>query len=222
MEKDGWEDNPPVGEWSVGSDRVRRDGERLAVFATEPMDWPIREFSRIPIFVNESKYYCRAKTKAERPYAMRYELWPWPSDGPETSYDSIRYDEAYVEARNRHARGNRRDDLIRFALLPLYPFLGHLWSGFKENTLAPIGIEVSSITKISVAVEFYLSVLETIFAGWLAGGMVTWVSGNEDLRWVDWALLLVGSADCAIRYSGLLRHGSDYHLGFCEWLWRRR
>ena len=38
------------------------------------MDWPIREFCRVPIYFGGRKYYVRSRTKAERPYAMVYEL----------------------------------------------------------------------------------------------------------------------------------------------------
>ena len=215
----------PDGGWSVWSDSVSLDGDRLIVHATKPMDWPVREFSRVPIFFRDGKYYCRTKAKAEPPYAMRYELWPWPADCPETSVPPVYYDEAYVEARNRDARGERRNNFIHLALLPLYPVLGLCWSGFKEKILGPAGFEPSSITKASVAALFYLCLLQVIFMRFLLGGIVFWISEDEGLRWVDWTLLLACSVDCLVRGSGLLNReflGSGYHLGFCEWLWPRR
>jgi hypothetical protein len=214
--------NPSGGEWPVWSDTVCPDGDRLVVLATEPMDWPMREFCRVPIFFRDRKYYCRAKTKAEPPHSMRYELWPWPADDPETSAQAVFYDEAYVEARNRHARGDRRGHLIHLALLPLYPVLGLCWSGFKEKTLGPVGFEPSSITIASVALLFNLCVLEIIFVRFLFGGLIMWTAGDEGLRWVDWLVFWVCSADCLVRYSGSLCSGSEYHLGFYEWLWPRR
>ena len=223
-------DNPSGGVCPVWSDSVCLDGDRLIIHATEPMDWPVREFSRIPILFRDRKYYCRTKStksKAEPPYAMRYELWPWPNDSPEACVHAVYYDEVYVEARNRQALGQRRGSFIHFALLPFYPVLGLFWSGFKHVTLGPIGFESSSITKASLAALSYVCLLQYVVVvmqfALQSGGDLMWASQDEGL-WglVKWAQLLVCSVDCMVRFLGMLRAESSYHLGFFEWLRPRR
>ena len=95
----------------VGSDQVNVEGNRLIIHAAEPMDWPIREFCRIPICFESRKYYVRSKHKGERPYAMVYELWPWPANLHEASTRQVVYDAAYVVERDEIAtrqRGHER------------------------------------------------------------------------------------------------------------------
>src|SRR3989442_11557061 len=84
---------------NIGSDKVWVEPERLIIHAAEPMDLPIREFCRVPLYFQGRKYYLRSKRKVERPHAMSYELWPWPTDLHESSTRQVVYDEAYVVER---------------------------------------------------------------------------------------------------------------------------
>jgi len=206
----------------IGSDKVEAERERVIIHAAEPMDWPIREFCRIPLYFQGQKYYLRSRRKGERPYAMVYELWPWPADLQDASARHIIYDEAYVLARDDLAARRRGHERLYLALLPLYPLLGFCWSRFKNRVLARLGFEPRSITTASVALTFSLFLAEGIFVGWLAGGILMYLLRQPGLRAVDWALLLVLGADSIMRFGQSLKLDVEDHWGFCEWLWPRR
>src|SRR5258708_1059595 len=115
----------------IGTDRVCVGAEGIVIEARESMDWPVREFCRMPIYFEGRKYFVRNSGEAAPPYARRYELWPWPSDQPEQTLGMVTYDESYVATRDATARSRRADDRWHLFLLPFYPFLGFFWSGFK-------------------------------------------------------------------------------------------
>lgn len=203
---------------NVGSDEVRLEQGRLIIHAVEPMDWPIREFSRVPVYFQDQKYYVRSKREGERPYRVIYELWPWPAEVHETSTKWLVYDEAYVAERNRAAAKARRNERLYASLLPVYPLLGLFWSGFKHRVLGPLGFEPRSITQASIALTFGLFVAEGIFVGWLACGLLMYLLGRPALRPVDWLLLLVLGADSMMRFGQSLKLDVEHSWGFCEWL----
>ncbi|MFN7139644.1 MAG: hypothetical protein ACK4UN_09915 [Limisphaerales bacterium] len=205
-------------EFKIGSDRVTRIDGRLIIHAKQEMDWPIREFCRVPIYVSGEKYYLRTKRPAEAPFAMIYELWPWPADLFEASPKSIVYDQEYVQERNREASSNRNQSVAYILLFPFYPFLGLFWSGFKNNVLNPIGFEPGSISRASVFLVFNLSVLEAIFAGWMGGGMLAFYLNTPALVKVDRVLLFLFAFDALFRFSRSLNTDHQDHWGFCEWL----
>jgi hypothetical protein len=207
---------------NIGSDEVFFEGERVVIHAAEPMDWPIREFCKIPILFQGQKYYLRSKRNAEQPRPMVYELWPWPADLHETSPHAVLYDEAYTVERDGAAARGRRHQRLYLALLPLYPLLGLLWSGFKSRVLGPLGLEPGSITKASMVLTFNLFIAEGIFVGWLAGGILTYFLGRPTLRPVDWVLMLLLGADSAMRFGQSLQMDVERYWGFCEWLWPRK
>lgn len=207
---------------NIGSDEVCVERERVVIHAAEPMDWPVREFCRVPILFQGSKYYLRSKTTGEQPRKNIYELWPWPAELHEESPRVILYNEAYVADRDSAAADGRRREWANRLLLPLYPFLGLFWSGFKNHILGPRGFEPGSITKASIALTFNLFFAEGIFVGWLAGGILTYFVGSYALRPADWLLLLVLGVDTVMRFGQTLRFDVQDHWGFCEWLWPRR
>src|SRR5690348_5652450 len=94
------EDTQPT-EFIVGSDKVVIEGDHLLVYASEAMDWPIREFCKMPIWFREQKFYVRSKRAGQTARGMIYELAPWPEDfhGSE-SPQCVCYDEEYVSERN--------------------------------------------------------------------------------------------------------------------------
>jgi hypothetical protein len=213
---------PSAVKFAVGSDRVWIDGEHLMIEAAEPMDWPVREFCKVPIYFEGRKYYLRGKTQAESPFAARYELWPWPIDLKDQSTRSVFYDLEYVTDRDEAAKRRRRFDTTHFLLLPFYPLLGLCWSSFKNRVLQPVGFEPRSITWASVVLIFNLCIIEGIFVGWLQGGLLLWWFGSGNLRSVDVAVLLVLALDAAWRGHRLLKSDVQEHLGFCEWVWPRK
>jgi hypothetical protein len=213
---------PPLDGIHVGPDLTCVEGDALVIYAVTPMDWPVREFFRVPIFVRGWKYYLRQKSKAKPPFAMRYELCRWPDDSHDESNLPVTYDELYVRQRDLDALAERRANRAYFFLVPFSPLLGLCWSGFKERVLGPLGFAPSTITKGSVALTFFLWIGEGIFVGWLRGGMLLAVFSAPRLQVADWVLFVLLGLDSAIRFSGLLRSETDYHLGFCEWLKPRR
>jgi hypothetical protein len=207
---------------NIGSDKVYLEQGRLIVHAAEAMDWPIREFSRVPIYFQEQKYYVRSKREGERPYRVVYELWPWPEDVHEASTKWVVYDEAYVAERDKAAAKARRKERLYAILLPVYPLLGLFWSGFKNRVLGTLGFEPRSITQASIALTFGIFIAEGIFVGWLAGGILMYLLGRSALRPVDWLLLLVLGADSTMRFGQALKLDVEHFWGFCEWLWPGR
>jgi hypothetical protein len=202
----------------IGSDEVSLDAERVFIHAARPMDWPIREFCRVPIWFEGQKYYLRSKHAGQSPRPVVYELWPWPADFHGASTREVVYDEDYVLKRDEAASDDRRNHRLYLALLPLYPLLGLLWSGFKGRVLCPLGFEPASITNASVFLIFNLFVVEAVFTGWLAGGLLTYFLGQPALRPVDWTILLLLGADSLMRFSQSFKSEIEGHWGFFEWL----
>src|SRR5690349_1840838 len=108
---------------NIGSDKVCFEAERLIIHATEPMDLPIREFCKIPVYYQGQKYCMRSKRAGEHPYAAVYELCPWPASLQESSTRHLIYDEAYVAERDEAAAVRRRHERLHLLLLPAYPLL---------------------------------------------------------------------------------------------------
>lgn len=205
-----------------GRDEVHFEGQKVSIYAAEEMDWPVREFCKVPIWFRGQKYYLRSKRRVEGQRPMLYELWPWPADLHEESPNAVTYNEAYVAERDREATSGRSRDWWHLALLPFYPLLGLCWSRFKNEVLCPIGFEPGAITKASLVVMFNLCVLEAVFVGWLRCGLMAGFSGRIDLVPWDWALMFLLGADSAIRLGQTLHLDVQEHWGFCEWLWPRR
>ena len=207
---------------NIGSDEVYLEGERVVIHAAEPMQWPIREFCKVPIFFQERQYYLRSKRQDVPARRMVYELWPWPADLHEASHRAVVYDEFYVTERDAAAGTSRRHGRLYVALLPFYPLLGLFWSGFKQRVLGQVGFEPGSITRVSIALTFNLFIAQGIFVGWLGGGLLTCFLGWAALRPIDWALMLILGADSAMRFGQSLKLDVEHQWGFCEWLLPRR
>src|SRR5207245_5020271 len=139
------------------------------------MDWPVREFCKVPILFDGRKYYLRSNRSAKPPRPMIYELWPWPADLHEASPNAVVYDAAYAIERDKAAAKARRLQRLYLALIPLYPFLGLFWSGFKNRVLGPVGFESGSVTKISILLTFNLFIAEGIFVRWLGRDLCTYL-----------------------------------------------
>lgn len=210
----------PSDALAVGVDKVWAEGETIFILSTREMqEWRIREFQRMPIYFRGSKYYLRNKTQAMRPFVVRYELAPWPQDFHDQSSRFVTYDEDYVAQREAGSRSEVKAEWVRSCLLPFYPFLGFLWSGFKERVLMRYGFLPISITSASVMLAFHFWVLEGVFAGWLRGGLLMAVFSSPALAWLDFALLPVLGLDCVVRCNQLLRGEVESPYGFLEWLW---
>ena len=200
----------------IGPDKIQFIGETVVIFAAYEMDWPLREFCRVPIFFRNRKYYLRGKSKPEPPYAVRYELWPWPDQFHEAAHREIIYDEDYVLERDAGAGSEKKNAFIRMLWLPFYPFLGFFWSGFKERVLSRYGFVPTSITGISIALAFNLCICQGIFAGWLHSGLLSLIFGTP--LWLDFVALFVLISDCVMRYDQRLKGETEATYGFLEWI----
>ncbi|MDB6059148.1 MAG: hypothetical protein JWO95_2992 [Verrucomicrobiales bacterium] len=178
-----------VTELFVATDKVVFEGDHVLIHATEPMDWRIREFCKVPIWFRDKKYYLRSKQTGQPPRGVIYELVPWPEDlhGAE-SPQSIRYDEDYVIARNHLGGSVRRHDRFYHVLAPLYPFLGLAWSDFKNGTLARCGFDPQSITSTSIFLIFTSFILQSVFINRFGGGLIAQTFGRDYILY-DWGLL---------------------------------
>jgi hypothetical protein len=62
---------------NIGPDVVTITSEGVTIDAKHPMsEWQVREFSPIPIYFQDKKYFLRRKTPGTKPFAMRYFLEP--------------------------------------------------------------------------------------------------------------------------------------------------
>src|SRR5688572_10732944 len=112
----------------IGPDVVTISGDSVVIDAKHAMpEWQVREFSPMPIYFRDKKYFLRRKAEAEKPFAMRYYLEAWREGTPQNNV-TFNCDEETVKQREGDIRGGHVDDLGRAGLLFLYPFLGLLWS----------------------------------------------------------------------------------------------
>jgi len=200
----------------VGADKVLSFGESVIIHAAREMpDWQVREFCKIPIYFGGRKYYLKRKLRLERPYAMSYELEPWPEDLHEESNLDITYDGEYVAQRDRLVRADQRNDLGRALLLPFFPFLGFLWSEFKDRKLERFGLNPLSMTAASVLLGFAVVVIEIIFLFLFRLGFAQVVFGLSTPR-PDFTLFVLLLVDTVARADQVLR-GVNSPAGFLEW-----
>ena len=210
----------------IGPDRAGFEGELLIIDARRAIpEWSVREFNRQAIYFRDKKYYLRRQSPGQPPFAMRYELAPWPADQPEQSIQFSVYDKDLVARRDRAAAGSFWQNVAWALLLPFFPVLGFLWSGVKTRVLQPLGFSPRSLTGISTFLTFAFVLPDLIFLAWLRGGILHLFLA-EDLYhpsrtvfWWDLGLLAVLVLDCLVRYHQVLR-GDDVPDGFLEWMFK--
>ena|SRR2546422_10263932 len=208
-------------EFRIGPDRVVCLEDAVLVYTPREMtDWQLREFCRIPIHFRGAKYYLLRKARGGPPFAFCYELAPWPADLFEESKLAIQYDEAYVTRREAGEKAEEIDQLGRCVLLPLYPFLGFLWSRFKDRRLERFGFNPVSLTGASLYLAFGLFLGQGVLVFYLHSGIVELFLGSGT-TWLDYAILLLLPVDVVARYHQVLR-GDPFPDGFFEWALRFR
>ncbi len=194
---------------TVGPDVVRIETGVLVIYSKRDMsEWVVREFKRPAIRFKGHKFYLRDKTSADKPFRWKYTLWPWTDDDLEMPPYEIDYDEDYVCERESEFKGRMAADSVHWSLLPLYPFLGFLWSGVKDR-LQDFGFVPRSITSQSVMLEFGVMLLWGIYVGYLFGGSL-----------LNYTMLLVLVVDVIMRYDAVLGD-KPIQPGFLEWIFRR-
>ncbi|MBI3415415.1 MAG: hypothetical protein HY043_08855 [Verrucomicrobia bacterium] len=195
-----------MAEIQVHTDKAEFVCDCVIIHARREMtDWRVREFCRRPILFRGQRYFVSETGPAEKPFARKYLLAPWQEDLHDASPHTIYYDEDYVRARDKRARGDSVDEQIHVALLCLAPFIGLLWSGTKRR-LGRFGLNSRAVTGFSVFLTFDATLVFAILVGWLGGASL-----------VNYGLLALLLADVCLRYDQLGRDTEDY-WGFGEWL----
>ncbi len=202
----------------IGPDRVIvRDGRVSVITSVEMPDWEVRRHRVTLIRFDGGTFRVSGKTHAAG--KVRYELTPWvPADEYVVGLE-IEYSPAYVAARDRVARDDRRGSYVTFALRVVSPLIGFLSGRTKERLEAAYGVDPVSTTFQSVFLEFLI----TIGAWTLAaiGQVVRGLAGtNAGLGLPSLGILgLVFAIDASMRYSRILREERP-PPGFYEWVIR--
>ena len=224
----------------IGRDQVTISENEVVIEAAREMpDWQVREFKPTPIYFEDKKYLLFASNRAEKPFARRYILRPWPAEHLDAAKNFLTYDAESIAERDGAHREGVKSEGVRIALTPFYPFLGFLWSGVQRR-LERIGFVSRSLTSISIYATFALCFAQmscaavllnsSIRSGKLAlGGIIRLFAGSDTISvaalsvqtmWLDVFLLLALIADVLVRYSAYLRE-DQWCGGFLEWIVRR-
>jgi hypothetical protein len=230
-------ERPKSEKVKVGPDQVEITATQVIIDARHPMtDWQVREYTRLPIYFRDKKYFLRQKIAGQKPYAMRYILEPWPEDSKGISGATFDYNEEVVKDREAAIRGGHYEDVGKAVLLLFFPVAGMLWSNTKDK-LARFGLAARTMTGISIMVTFGLVLLDGVFAKMLligslrsgkvaVGGILRTFAGQDywqvgpialKIFWLDVAFFVVLVLDVLLRYSQHLRD-DGLNLGFMEWI----
>lgn len=140
----------------IGPDQVTITDQEVVIEAKAEMpEWEVRTSRPPAIYFEDKKWLLVAKYPLTGPYAFRYVLHPWPegkASNPNMFFD---YNAEAVAERDASRRGEMSDSMVRVLLLPLYPFLGLLWSGAQER-LVRFGFVPRYLTGISIFINFCL------------------------------------------------------------------
>lgn len=205
------------GGLELGPDLVLFFGNKIVVCSPKQMyDWEAKNFERPKIMFQEQPFYLtrRFPGDEERPY--RYELAQWPDYLKEDPKYVFTYDEDYVRQRDGRFKRVKSQSGKISRLTFLYPFLGFLWSGIKENYLEPHGFNPLRITLCSCLLAYAIFMAELIGFFFFATGVLQWWIGNNMLG-LDYAFVLVLPVDAAVRFFQIVNGMDRYPAGFLEW-----
>ncbi len=224
----------------IGPDEVTVTESEVTILAKHEMpEWEVVRTLRSPsIYFEDKRYLLIEKAVAARPYAYRYVLKPWPAGKEFTPNQFYDYSAEAVAERDSSHRSEIAGNLAWALLLPLYPFLGWLWSSFQER-LVRLGYIPRSLTGVSIFITFGLFFAQLVMVAVLMNGsarsghmmiggavvamtghnFVTLGAGKIPLGAVDGGLLFALIADAAMRYTYYLRD-ENWTGGFLEWLFR--
>ena len=224
----------------IGPDRITINENEVIIDARHRMpEWKVRELNPIPVYFRDGKYQLVQARKGVAPYEASYVLLPWPEGLTSSAKGLLTYDEEAVASREGTLRTGRFEDLVKAFLIPLYPFLGLLWSK-TQRRLSRFGFVPHTISGLSVFLVFCLLFGQGVFAvvtinasvragKMLVGGFIRALCNHDTLHLgpvgipigaLDCLLAVALLADLAMRYSYYLRE-HDWCGGFLEWLVRR-
>ena len=224
----------------IGPDKVIVTDDLVTIDAKREMpDWTVRAFKVVPIYFEDKKYYLAEKRQGQRPYAVRYLLKPWVDGKFDSAAIFHTYDAETVAQRDSSQRSETQGEVLRAFLLPLYPFLGLLWSRTQQR-LPRFGFVPRSITSISIFTVFCLIFAQGVFLVIslqasarsevvVIGGMIRAFAGQDHLQIgsfgiplyiFDILLTVAMLADVIVRYAKYLKD-DQWAGGFLEWIFRR-
>ncbi len=205
----------------------------------ETADWEVRNTNAPAIYFRDKKYLLVEKGEARPPYKVRYVLRPWPAGKIPNPKMFLTYGEDSVAERDSSRRGEALNEVMWVCLLPLYPFLGLLWSGAQQR-LVRFGYVPRTITGLSIFTSFGMVLMQGVFVvvtinasmrlgKMMVGGIFQALSGQDALNLglvsipmflFDGLLFVSCVADVCVRYSHYLRE-DQWIGGFLEWLMPR-
>lgn len=221
----------------IGPDRVTISDTGVVIEAKhETADWEVRNTNAPAIYFREKKYLLVEKGEAQLPYKVRYVLRPWPAGKIPNPKMFLAYGEDSVAERDSSRRGEALNEVMWVCLLPLYPFLGLLWSGAQQR-LVRFGYVPRTITGLSIFTSFGMVLMQGVFVvvtinasmrlqKMMVGGIFMALSGQDSLHLglvripmflLDALLFISCVADVCVRYSHYLRE-DQWIGGFLEWL----
>ena len=235
MTSEQLETNPQV--IRIGPDQVTiTDAEVVIEAKHETADWEVRTNNAPAIYFRDKKYILVEKGEAQLPYKIRYVLRPWPAGKAPNPKMFLSYGEDSVAERDSSRRGEAFNEVMWVCLLPLYPFLGLLWSRVQQR-LVRFGYVPRTITGLSIFADFGMVLMQGVFVvvtinasmrvgKMLVGGIFGAMTGQAALHLgpigiptslIDGLLFLACVADLCVRYSNYLRE-DQWTGGFLEWL----
>jgi len=221
----------------IGSDRVTiTDNEVVIEAKHETEDWTVRTNNAPAVYFQEKKYILVEKGQAQPPYKIRYVLQPWPAGKIPNPKLFLTYGKDTVADRDSSRRGEILNSLVWVCLLPLYPFLGMLWSGAQQR-LNRFGYVPRTITGLSIFTSFGILLVQGVFIvvtinasvrsqKLMVGGMFRAMTTQDALHLgpvsipfyvFDALLALACLADVCVRYTRYLRE-DQWTGGFLQWL----
>ena len=194
----------------VGPDKVTVLGQEVLIETQRPMpDWQVRELNPVPVYFEDRKYLLVQKRKGRPPYAASYLLRPWPKGEVSSTTRFHTYDAQTVAEREAAWRSGQAAEAVRLLLLPLYPFLGLLWSG-TQNRLTRFGFVPRRLTRLSISAVMWCIIPASL--------MAILVSHGSPLVPVTTVIFIVaGLVDTVVRSHAYLRD-EGWAGGFLEWL----
>jgi len=221
----------------IGPDQVTVTDLEVVIEARHEMpDWQVQTLNAPAIYFEDKKYLLIEKGDAKPPYSVRYVLQPWPAGKTANAKLFHTYCAEAVAERDADRRGETLNEIMWVCLLPLYPFLGMLWSRTQQRLLR-FGYLPRTITGLSIFMTFGLLLTQCAFIALLLqasvrsgtmmiGGMIRALVGRNYLEMgsislpvgvFDVILVLLLLTDLGIRYTNYLRE-DQWTGGFLEWL----
>jgi hypothetical protein len=221
----------------IGPDQVTITADAVVIEAKhETADWEVRTHNAPVIYFQDRKYLLVEKGEARLPYKIRYVLRPWPAGKIPNPKRILTYGADSVAERDSSRRGEGFNEVMWVCLLPLYPFLGLLWSGLQKRFVR-FGYVPRTITGLSIFTSFAMMLMQGVFVvvtinasmrlgKMMVGGIFGALSGLDSVPLgpvsipmfvFDGLLFLACVADVCVRYSHYLRE-DQWTGGFLEWL----